>query len=91
MPNEVLNLDGFLASSESSRKSTFHKTLVNGTYSPFDAVGLSFDFVFESSRRWFATWGCTLEVNWSRTGFNRNQCPEKFVLWVTVGPGDNAV
>jgi len=38
MPNEVLNLEGFLASSEASRKSTFHKTLVNGTYSPFDAA-----------------------------------------------------
>jgi len=37
MPNEVLNLEGFLASSKASRKSTFHKTLVNGTYSPFDA------------------------------------------------------
>jgi hypothetical protein len=38
MPNEVLNLEGFLASSESSKKSTFHITLVNSNYSPFDAV-----------------------------------------------------
>ena len=31
-------LEGFLASSEASRKSTVHQTLVNSTYSPCDAV-----------------------------------------------------
>jgi hypothetical protein len=81
----------FLPSSESSIKSNVHKTLVNSTYSPFDAVGLGFAFVFESSRQWFATWGCILAVDRPRTGFNGDQCPEKVVFRITVRPGDNAV
>jgi hypothetical protein len=89
--DKIRTPQGIVTSWQSTGKATFHKTLVDCSHSPFDAVRFSFAFVLESSRRRFATWCCTLEVNRPRTGFNGNQCPEKVVLRVTVRPGDNAV